>query len=696
MKPRAIYHIDFETFSECDLRKLGAYKYASHKSTEILMLSVARGDGPRYRWYNPKYEDARLGIVTDPEAWAILDEMAQDPDCLVYAHNAQFEMALTRYRWDKDIGTVAPTPRQWRCTATMARVAALPPSLEQCAKALSLSAQKDKEGSRLIMKFSVPQKVHKSKQLIMGTSYRINPKDEPKEFIRFADYCVQDVAVEQQIHQRLKSFELTGAMEEAFMFDSEMNDRGIPVNLKALRNARRIVRECMADLNKEFFSIVGCNQTQGEVFKRWLAVRDYPGTDLKALTVENALETAILWAEPKTIRALELHACLAFAAVKKLDAMVNCECGDGYVRGTMRFYGAGTGRWSASLIQPQNFKRPSPHLAKVTDKAYAMICDGCTREELEMMYGDPIEVIASCIRHFLQRPSGNFLDADYAAIEARIVCWLAGQEDALVRFRRYDAATDPAARKLLDPYVHMGGVIYNKRAELVNKDERWVGKQSVLGCGYSMWVDAFQAQCSKYGVDLPWATCEKAVLEYRKVYGKVAELWDEFEQAARLAINNHGKWFEAGPKVSFGVTKMAGILYLVMRLPSGRNIVYPHVKIEWVKRHNKFTGKSRMTEQITFWGVIKDNFWGRKATYGAMLVENATQGTAFDVMAHGSINAANLGFEIPMLVHDQALGNEEPGKTIVDFSAALCNTPPWADGLPVVAEGGVVPYYTKD
>ena len=351
----------------------------------------------------------------------------------------------------------------------------------------------------------------------------------------------------------------------------------------------------------------------------------------------------------------------------------------------MKFYGAGTGRWSASLIQPQNFKRPSPHLAKITGAAYQMICDGCSREELEVMYGDAIEVIASCIRHFIQRPNGNFLDADYAAIEARIVCWLAGQEDALRDYRNN-----------VDRYVIMASVIYGVPESLVTKDQRWVGKQSVLGCGFSMWVDAFQAQCAKYGQELSYETCETAVLKYRQVHSKVEALWGEFEEAARLAINNHGKWFDAGPKVKFGVTQRAGILYLVMKLPSGRDIVYPHVKLEWVKRHNAHKGTSRTVEQITFYGMIKDNFWGRKSTYGGKLVENATQGTAFDLMAHGSVNASRLGFEIPTLIHDQALGNAGPGKTIEDFCAALCDLPGWATGLPIAAEGQEVPYYTKD
>lgn len=496
------------------------------------------------------------------------------------------------------------------------------------------------------------------------------------------------------------------------MFDSELNDRGIPINVPALRNARRIVREAEVVLAAEFRSITGLNPSQVVAVGTWLRKRGYVMPDLTANSVEEALSNtgwALLHSRNEVqvdyaigddevippelhqevrdraapvVRALHLYSELAYAAVKKIDAMLACDCGDGYVRGTLRFYGAGTGRWSGQLIQPQNFKRPT---IDDTAGAYQMICDGCSGEDLAMMYGNPIEVVASCIRHFIQPHGGEgFLDADYAAIEARIVCWLADQHNALDEYR---------AGK--DRYVTMAAAIYGKFPEHVSKHERWVGKQAVLGCGFSMWADAFQAQCAKYGVTMEYDACEHAVLSYRKVHDKVEALWDEFENAARAAIRMPGKWFQAGPKVKFAVTKSAGIKYLVMRLPSGRNIVYPHVALEMVRR--KFKTGTRSVEQITFWGQIPGKaFWGRISTYGGKLVENATQGTAFDLMAHGACVAESRGFKLVTLIHDQALAKNDPDKTVIDFCAALCDTPEWAAGLPLVAEGGIVPYYRKD
>jgi DNA polymerase len=641
-----------------------------------------------------------------------LAKISSDPSAIIYAHNAQFEMAITHYRWAKDVGTKPPLPKQWRCTATMARLAALPASLEKVGEALRLDILKDKDGSRLIKRFSVPHNVHKSKQMVMGTTVRVLPIDDPEDFRKFGEYCLQDVRTEQEVHRKLSAFELRGALEQAFMFDSELNDRGLPINVRALRNARRIVQDAARDLATEFRSITGLNHSQTVAVQQWLSQRGYPYDNLQANSVEDALSNTN-WSllhqrmlvqvdncigddEPipvefhqeirhraaPVVRALELHSQLSFAAVKKIDAMLACDCGDGYVRGTLRFYGANTGRWSGQLIQPQNFKRPT---IEDTAGAYQMICDGCSRWDLEAMYGDPIEVVASCIRHFIQPHDGaGFLDADYAAIEARIVCWLADQHNALDEYR---------AGK--DRYVTMAAAIYNKHPEHVTKHERWVGKQAVLGCGFSMWVDAFQAQCAKYGVSMEYEACETAVLTYRKVHNRVESLWEEFENAARAAIVQPGKWFQAGSKVKFAVTKSAGIKYLVMLMPSGRRIVYPHVAIEQVKR--RFKSGTRMVDQITFWGPIPGKaFWGRISTYGGKLVENATQGTAFDLMAHGSCTAEARGFELVTLIHDQALAKAGKGKTVVDFCAALCDTPAWAAGLPLVAEGSLVPYYRKD
>jgi DNA polymerase len=685
----AEYHLDFETFSKCNLKELGAYRYAADPSTEILLLAIRKGlEGKTYRWYNPKYEMPGR-VVSDPEAVVLLKELGEDPAAIVYAHNAGFEQAVTKYRWTKDIKCAKPPQiHQWRCTAAMARSAALPFSLGDVCETLKIADGKDKEGSRLISKFSGMTKVLVRDRLVYGavSHVRVMPGDDPKDFVRFGDYCVQDVNAEVEVFKRLRKFEFKGFMEQIFICDSRINARGIPINIEAVLKARKIVREVEAELGAEFIMETGFKHTQLAVLQAWLKDYGYPGADMQALTVETAQASIQFWCPGKHIqkvaRVLDLKAKLAFAAVKKLDAMINCDCGDGYVRGTLMLYGAGTGRWTAGLIQPQNFKRPT---IEDTAGAYQMICDGCSREELEMMYGDAIEVIASCIRHFIQRPSGNFLDADYAAIEARIVCWLAGQEDALRDYRLG-----------IDTYIKMAAAIYDKREGDVTKQERWVGKQAVLGCGFSMWVDAFVSQCAKYGVDIPYELGEKAVKAFRKQRSKVADLWDEFEEAAKRAINNPGKWFPAGPKVKFGVTENAGIIYLVMRLPSGRNIVYPKPAIEWVKRTNKFKNTSRTVEQITFWGHIKGKMWGRCSTYGGMLVENATQGCAFDVMAQGTINAEARGFEVVTLIHDQALGNCEDENSIVDFCAALCDLPAWADGLPITAEGSIAPYYRKD
>lgn len=694
------WHLDFESRSRCNLKTRGAYRYASDSSTEILMLAIARGSEEPALWINPKWRKCVPGLH-DPRADRLLEEMEAEGDPIIYAHNAQFEMAMTKYRWAKDVGTRPPVPRNWRCTAAMARSAALPSSLLGVGEALNLGQQKDKAGGKLIDLFCTPNKIKKADQVIYGTEPRfIDPPERPEEFRQFGAYCLQDVRTEQQVHHGLIKFEFTGPLEQIFVCDSVINDRGIPINVKALLFARRIVQEAEAELASEFRRITGLNHTQNDKYKTWLKEFGYPHDDLQANTVDEAVEGFEAWIdidvtnidetmeppsgaeveamEALVLRSLRLLQKLSFAAVKKIDAMLGCDCGDGYVRGTLKFWGAGTGRWSASLIQPQNFKRAT---FKDTAGAYKMICSGCSREELEMMYGDAIEVVASCIRHFLQPPFGaGFLDADYAAIEARIVCWLAGQHDALDEYR-----------KKLDRYVLMAMDIYQKREKDITKEERWVGKQSVLGCGFSMWIDAFVAQCAKYGVTVPYETAEKAVLAWRARNAKVVQLWADFEMAARSAIRSPGRWFAAGPKCKFGVTKFAGIVFLVLRLPSGRNIVYPHPKIEYVN------GGKRKREQITFWGQIPGkSIWGRLSTYGGKLVENATQGTAFDIMANGTVKAEAIGYETVMLVHDQGIANDNHPLGIEGYIEALCDLPEWADGLPIDAEGSVAPYYRKD
>lgn len=704
------YHLDYEVKSVADLKKVGAFRYAEDPSTKILLAGISKGNGPTYLWVHPDCESDLLR--SDPRAFLLLQEASMNPNARWYAWNAQFEQAVSDCRMLTDIGVIPPDHTQWRCVAAMSRRAAHPGKLEQAAQFLG-TIQKDKKGSGLINTFCKPGKggLFKDPRL---------PKYQQK-FKEFGGYCVQDVEVEKALHGKLRVFELTGNPLLTFQLDSYINNTGLPVNVPALRNAKRILDEVFGELNERFYQLTGLMQTQNKAVKELLqslgvCVEGEEIENLKAETVEAAIlaqQTSLnLAAEcgdgdmiqtlEKNLAVLRCYSELNYAAAKKVYSMLACVCSDGRVRGTLLYHGAGTGRWAGRLIQPQNFKKPTIEDTKL---AYQMICDGCSRSELELMFGNPLEVIASCIRHFIQWEGGDMFDADYNAIEARIVCWLAGQENVLETFRLSDSWTGPRELKP-DLYKDMAAQIYNKLAKDINADERTVGKHTILGCGFAMWWPKFIETCAKFGVIVSEELAEKAVRAYREMCDKVVQLWDDVEQAAINAINSPGKLFTAG-KLTFSVATTEGVPYLIMKLPSKRNIVYPHPKLEWISYPAKDEKGQPMLDagghqvmrkrrSITFFGKIEGKaFWGRVKTYGGKLVENATQGCAADVMSHGAINAVRRGFEIPTLIHDQALALVKMMKTIKEFCEALTDLPDWAEGLPIKAEGKVVPFYTK-
>lgn len=675
------FHIDYESFSKIDITDLGAWRYASDASTELLMAAVAKNDEEPRLWL-PAWVEEITGLKSDPGAWEwLVEAFNPDSDAELWAHNAQFEMAMTHYRAIPDLGLPAPDVRRWRCTAAVARKAALPASLGPCAEALGLEQQKDKRGKALIDLFCKPQRVTRKQP-----KTRISPADNLPAFLEFCGYCRQDVRTEQAIGRALRPFHLQGAMLRSWQSDALINKRGVPVNVQALRNTQRMIELEQAEQGATFQRITGLNYTQRDRVLEWFEARGYKGGNMQAQTVAESLaDTSWANGDDVVLKALQLKADLSYSAVSKVTAMLECECGDGRVRGTLRWYGAGTGRWAAELIQPQNLKRPT---MKQTGHAYAMLCEieDMDPDALRVLYGQaPLDVIASCIRHFVQLPDGQQMyDADYAGIEARIVCWLAGQLDALERFAQG-----------IDSYVAMARVIFSRRPEEVSKDERWVGKQTVLGCGFQMGSDRFYDQlCDKAPqVGLKFTItpelCEAAVAAFREQYDKVADLWWDSDRAARNAILHPGKTFSAGPYLKFTVVTVAGMPFLAMRLPSGRSIVYPRPALEDDPRR---PGKTK----ITFWGRLpmKSRLWGRISTYGGKLVENATQGCAGDIMAHGASNALDAGFDVFMLVHDQALAGAD-SRPVEDFVAELERLPAWAEGLPIKAEGKLVPYYLK-
>jgi hypothetical protein len=970
------YHIDYETFSSADLKKLGAFRYAESGDAEILIAAVATDTEGPYLWVNEKYGKS------DPRATALIEKAFSDPEAELWAHNAQFESVVTKMLWK---GT-QPKLEQWRCTAALARKAGLKASLEDVAIELGLKQKKMWEGYTLIRKFCVPQKNKKT-----GEETRIYPEDEPEAWKKFCDYCVQDVRTEIEVYKALRPIHLKGDELKAFQLDMRLNHRGIPVNIRALKNARKILQEVLAESSEEFQKITGLQPTQRdrvlEFFKKngvgienmrkktlaaWLDEDDE--TPEEAYSTEGVLKAGIR-------RAVELYQNLGYAAPKKVLSMLALASPDARVRGTLLWYGAGTGRSSGVKMQPQNFKKP-----EFTDAglAFKMIEEGAPKEHLDLLWGNPLRVIASCIRNFI---TGPLADADFAAIEARLVFWFAGQEDALALLRSggkiyedmagyifgvpaseirnpsyerdlgkstilgcFSADTEVLTRRgwvpiisitaedwLWDgldwvqsdgahsrgwkPVLDLAGVRVTPEhrvlcgetwipAQHVARDERsftlaletasgnlpyqafalgsagesassWSNapaervntgryqttsfrgrlvdaryahgpqecihesitgvtrtscpttrtesgcltgfqvasrdattqkaksisttdkegfmftnrgeKTAVVSCGTSLrspagtrrdynwteWTtrkDTNPATCGLYrplgthetsavlgtcrtkstrsqavstnlkkrsnssernscevfdvvncgprnrftirtelgpmivhnsgygmGPDkavITWAgqgvkadkeMASKAIYGYREKYDMVPKLWRALEQAAKDAIRNPGSWFSAGKRLAFLCRPVAGIQYLIMRLPSGRCLFYPRPEI--VREMNERLG--RETDRITYYGKIKGKVFGRIDTWGGALLENASQATAGDLLVSGSLHAEGAGF-LPFLpVHDQLLSEFPAGATAAQYVSALTILPDWAEGLPLKAEGKFAPYYAK-
>lgn len=463
-----VYHIDFETKSRCDLKKCGAYRYANDPSTEILCVAIAEGNGEPVLWHVGQCAD-----VMDSPAWSLIEAVSDDSEVIIYAHNAGFERSISDALWTKTFGLPAPHYSQWRCTAAMGRRAALPASLEKLAEALKLGHQKDPKGKVLIRKFSIPQTVGKLK------GHFINPEDDPDAFKEFCDYCIQDVKVEQEIHRVLKDFELSGVPLETFILDMEINGRGFPVNLDALHKALKIVEEESGRLGGEFTKLTGCSPNQNAVFLAWLKARGYEGDNLRAETLEETLEDEDFDSTTEVGRALTLKKQISYASLKKIPAMINCAGPhDNRVRGTLTFHGAGPGRWSATLVQPQNFKRPT---IDETEAVYDAICSGCDATWLREIYGPPLEMVSSSIRHFIHdTANGDMLDADYAAIEARVIAWQAQEEWRLEVFRTHGKIYEASASQMFK--VPLQDFTDYKKKTGKNHPLRQKGKTAELAC----------------------------------------------------------------------------------------------------------------------------------------------------------------------------------------------------------------------
>jgi len=730
VKGMSIYHLDFETASECDI-SLGAYRYASDPSTRILMFAIAEDAGEPLLWrFDDPYSEEAL----------LAEEMlrkAVSSGSRIYAHNAQFEVAISTYRLEADLGIKPPALEQWRCTLAMCRRAAAPESLAAAAEFFDLGDQKNPIGKALIGVFCdltssvilVPPagmkdpdtiKPLKNGKTTVGKKPNNRKSNSPifddevlweweikvaggmmpvrTAWEAFCAYCKQDVKVEQGLHVRLNHFELKGDVLDSFQFDLRMNWRGVPVNQSALRNALVIVENLKEKLNARFERMCGLQASQRDRKLEWLRERGYPEDNMQAGTVEKILENPPESMTPMAVEVLKVHSLISFSALAKIPTMNNAACPDGRVRGTMQWHAARTGRAGGRIIQPQNFRKST--IGDEAHACYAMICDQWDTFYFEEFWDSPLEAIASSIRHFIQPHEGSFYDADYAGVEARITPWLCG-----------DTAKLGLILQGIDLYKRTASMIFDMPYESITKAQRTDAKPVELGCCFGVGGKGLRDAMAKppFNLTRTLAQCKEYVKKYREGHVETVQAWKDIEESAKAAIKYPGKKFTACEgRLSFTCGRTAGIPYLAMSLPSGRRIYYPQPKVKatwkpyddedmledaWKREEGGY-----WIDQISFYGKIREsNKWGRVGTWGSRMFENAVQAIGADLLNRGCVEAERRGFPITMIVHDQAIcETSKTSGTLEEFVAALCTKEPWAETFPLEASGAITPYYLKE
>lgn len=649
-------HVDVETYSELDIRKVGGYRYARHQSTECLIL--------RYL----------LPGVSYPREWLPMEE--EPPEDLVAwvqsggklgAHNASFERNIWRYvlqRRFPELPSVADA--QWECTAARAAASGLPRSLEKALAALDLPVQKDLEGSKLIQTFCKPRKPTKK-----DARTRIYPQDAPQAFARFSRYCATDVLGEAALDAALPK--LRKREQLFFEMDLRMNDRGLPVDLPLVETTFDVVQHLEADVKAKVEQMSGgIKGTQVAKMLEMFSERGLDLENLRAETVRQALKDKDL--DDDTRRLLELRLEAGKASTKKLKAILNwCDSFDFVVQGAFLIYGAHTGRYAGRGIQPQNFTRGmlKDHQRDLVFRLLAL----ADAEVLSALYEKPIDIVSQCMRGFVMAPYGyEFAVVDYTAIEARVLAWVAGEEHML-----------DAYRKGVDVYKLMASKLWRISISDVSDEQRRIAKNLVLGCGYQLGYRKFVDYAANAGVIIDEEFSREAVGAYRKEHPAIVKSWNTVEKLCVAAIKNPGEVFE-GLRCEFYMFEH----WLCIRLPSGREIRYPYARVtateRWGKPHH----------QISFRTEIKGRFI-RENTYGGKIIENIVQGIARDVMMEGLYNAERAKYPPVGTVHDEAITLRKVGTTDIKFlEHIVCAIPSWGDGIPLAAKGFTCVRYKKD
>lgn len=651
-----IAHLDFETYCELDIRKVGAHRYSRHPSCEVLIA--------RFMLPGDTYPEEWLPRQKPPPARLVAWVRAKGK---VGAHNAAFERTVWRWALARQHpGLPAVGDAQWVCTAAKAAASGLPRSLEKALKAAGLDIEKDTEGQKLIQVFCKPRKPTKK-----DARTRILPEDDPVRFKRFSEYCATDVLGEVALHEALP--DLMPRQRRMFILDMLMNDRGLPVDLPLVRKALKVVQALEANIAGRVQAMSGgIKATQVAKMLAMFAERGLDLENMRAETVRQALKH--LEPDSDTYRLLELRVEAGKASTKKLVSMLACaDPVDHVVQGGFLYHGAHTGRYAGRLVQPHNFIRGMLK-DRQRELVFALL-EYADPDLFLLLYDKPIDTISQCMRGFIRAPLGyEMAVVDYTSIEARILAWVAGEEHML-----------EAYRKGVDVYKLMAAKLWTITIAEVSDEQRRIAKNLVLGCGYQLGGVKFVDYCANAGLIIDPDFAMKAVKAYRKDVPCIVASWKTVESLVAGAITHPGKAYE-GLKCRF---YMRGH-WLCIQLPSGREIRYPYATAVLTERWGK------PAYAISFRTEIKGQ-WVRENTYGGKLIENIVQGIAFDVMQEGMLSADGNGYPVIGTVHDELLTLRLKGTSDIKHLEKLaCTVPSWSRGMPLAAKGFVCERYKKD
>ena len=645
-----ILYIDVETYSDVDIMESGAYKYVESPEFRILIIGYAINDNP------VKIIDLARGDEMPVEFL----ELLTDPNCLKVAHNAVFErLCFMRYK-------ICVPAEQWYCTSVKAAYCGLPLSLDGVSKALDIQDKKLNSGKILIRYFSCPCKP----TIINGGRTRNLPEHALDKWAMYKEYNKYDVLAEREIYKRLEHIDIPENERVLYALDQKINDKGIMVDLDLAKSAVIVNEEYEQSLTERAKSLTGLdNPNSTTQLSLWIDRQTgiKPESFSKGI-MENLFDTYS--DNEKVIEMLKIRQSLSKTSVKKYYAMLNCAMKDHRIRGSFQFYGANrTGRWAGRLIQLQNLSKNHINDLDTARNAIKLKDSGI----VEMMYGDVTDILSQLVRTAFVAPDGHlFAVADYSAIEARVISWLANEEWRMDVFNGDGKIYESTGSKMFNVPIDQ----IKKGSELRQKS-----KISELALGYGGAIGALK-QMGGEKMGLTEEEMGQLVRKWRSVNPKIVRLWSDLEQAAKTAIMHNTQITCTPRNLVFDYDGE----FLSLLLPSGRKLFYYKPIIE--NNRIKYKGVNQETKQFCY-----------VDTYGGKLTENAVQAIARDLLGNSMLNLDAKGYTPVAHIHDEVIVEVEKDKAQTcynEITQIMSIAPEWAKELPLRADGYLTPYYLKD